>query len=281
MKWSSLVQALPFAVGWLVLRGAAQLCAAEPLAVLYVEEADSLRPAYSSFIEGLRQGLAKRQAGRINLYTENLDLPRFDRPGYRAGVEAWLRKKYQGVRLDAVVASGDLGSEWVMQMRQEGWAGIPMVLIGGPQTDSAMAVPVRTTRVEVRLEARQTLELAWRLWPGAKRVVVLGATVSGYARVNQQLDAQFQEFASVHGLELRRLSGLTMAEYRRQAAAIPPDSLIRTAVPVADPPHRDPPGVRRVAVANPDHRRLAGASGTTDPRRAGFGAGAAGLLAGA
>ena len=148
-------------------------------------------------------------------------------------------------------------------------------------TDSAMAVPVRTTRVEVRLEARQTLELAWRLWPGAKRVVVLGATVSGYARVNQQLDAQFQEFASVHGLELRRLSGLTMAEYRRQAAAIPPDSLIRTAVPVADPPHRDPPGVRRVAVANPDHRRLAGASGTTDPRRAGFGAGAAGLLAGA
>ena len=268
-------------MGWLVLRGAAQLCAAEPLAVLYVEEADSLRPAYSSFIEGLRQGLAKRQAGRINLYTENLDLPRFDRPGYRAGVEAWLRKKYQGVRLDAVVASGDLGSEWVMQMRQEGWAGIPMVLIGGPQTDSAMAVPVRTTRVEVRLEARQTLELAWRLWPGAKRVVVLGATVSGYARVNQQLDAQFQEFASVHGLELRRLSGLTMAEYRRQAAAIPPDSLIRTAVPVADPPHRDPPGVRRVAVANPDHRRLAGASGTTDPRRAGFGAGAAGLLAGA
>ena len=225
MKRNSLVQALPL-VGWLVLRGATRLCAADPLAVLCLEEADSLRPAYSSFIGGLRQGLARRYPGRINLYTENLDLPRFDRPGYRAEVGAWLRKKYQGVRLDAVVALGDQGSKWVLQMRQEGWADIPVVLIGGLQTNVAPALPSRTTRVEVRLEARQTLELAWRLWPRAKRVVILGATVSGYARVNQQLDAQFQEFTTAHGLELRRLSGLTMAEYRQQAAAIPPDSLI-------------------------------------------------------
>ena len=32
----------------------------DPLAVLCLEEADSLRPAYSSFIGGLRQGLARR-----------------------------------------------------------------------------------------------------------------------------------------------------------------------------------------------------------------------------
>ena len=74
MKRNSLVQALPL-VGWLVLRGATRLCAADPLAVLCLEEADSLRPAYSSFIGGLRQGLARRYPGRINLYTENLDLP--------------------------------------------------------------------------------------------------------------------------------------------------------------------------------------------------------------
>ena len=63
--------------------------AAEPVSVLVLEQEDPDRPAYGMFMSGFRQELASRISERVNVYSENLDLARFDTPAYRNhGAEA-------------------------------------------------------------------------------------------------------------------------------------------------------------------------------------------------
>ena len=202
-------------------------CAVDPPSVLFVEDGGPTRPAYVSFLSGLRSALATNWPdGGINLYAENLDLPRFDSPTYRQQAQEWLRTKYQGRRLDVLVAGGECASQWVIQMRDEFRRGIPVVLLGEKAASATNISATNVIRLEPALDADGTLELARRLCPLAKRVVLVGGTVRGYAGIDREVEARTRAIAAKHHWEMIRMNGLTLAEYRRQLAALPQDSVV-------------------------------------------------------
>ncbi|MEI8039847.1 MAG: ATP-binding protein [Verrucomicrobiota bacterium] len=202
-------------------------CAADSPSVLFVEDGGPARPAYVSFLSGLRSALATNWPdGGINLYAENLDLPRFDSPDYRQQAQAWLRTKYQGRHLDALVAGGECASQWVIQLRDEFRPGIPVVLLSEKGSNATTISATNVIRVEPALDVDGTLELARRLCPLAKRVALVGDTVRGYAAIDQEVEARTRAFAAEHHWEMIRMNGLTLAEYRRQFAALPQDSVV-------------------------------------------------------
>jgi len=212
--------------------------AGDPVSVLFVEDGAPFRPAYVSFVMGLRQAVATNWAGGVELFTENLELPRFDSPAYRQQVEHWLRDKYQRRQVNALIAGGACSSGLAVKLRDEFWPGVPILILGEGATNASPVRAAGLTRVDAVLDADGTLDLAWRLCPSAQRVALIGASARGYALFDHQVEEKTRKFAADHRLEVIRLNGLEPAEYRRQVAALPPDTILLFLGITADPAGR-------------------------------------------
>jgi len=69
------------------------------------------------------QVLTTNLPSHVVFYWENLDLARFEGTSYRADLEDWLRNKYQGHKMDAIVASGETSIDYVLKVRRNVWPG--------------------------------------------------------------------------------------------------------------------------------------------------------------
>ena len=79
------------------------------------------RPVYVDYLYGLRPILTTNLSKRVVIYQENLDFMRFGGNDYREGLTGWLRSKYRGCKLDAIVASGQKSLDFVLKERPIVW----------------------------------------------------------------------------------------------------------------------------------------------------------------
>jgi hypothetical protein len=90
--------------------------------ILVVEQGDH-RPIFLDFMSRLHQVLTTNLSSHVVFYEENLDLARFEGTSYRADLEDWLRNKYHGHNMDAIVASGETSIDFVLKVRPKVWPG--------------------------------------------------------------------------------------------------------------------------------------------------------------
>jgi len=64
-------------------------------------------------------GIEHQPAQPRRVYRENLDLARFEGTSYRTDLEDWLRNKYHGHKMDAIVASGETSIDFVLKVRRK------------------------------------------------------------------------------------------------------------------------------------------------------------------
>ena len=86
------------------------------------------------------------------------------------------------------------------------------------------SLPSGIIRIVTRTQARPTLELALRLHPGTRRIVVLAGTSSVDRSEAQQVVREFREVAP--SLEIVRLGELPMARVREAVASLPANTVI-------------------------------------------------------
>lgn len=175
--------------------------------------------------KAIRATLKEHLKTSVQIYDEGTDSFRIPNEKYEAELVALLKRKYEGVHLDLIIALGPPALRFLLKHQNEIFLGSPIVfLVSDPSRLADLKLGANVTGVSTKVEVAPTLELALGLQPETERVVV----VAGSAALDQGLMAQAQkEFSAYEGkLKFDYLSGLTVEELRQRLAVLPEKTIV-------------------------------------------------------
>jgi signal transduction histidine kinase len=192
--------------------------------ILVLDQSEARGPFYYQIFSGLRSVLSADARSHTTLYSENLDLSRFDGPAYEEGLRRHLKEKYRDRPIGVVVAVGAAALELVLRWREELWPGVPVVFELVDEMDFArLKLPLDVTGSIVRLPLADSIKAARAVVPDLDRVVFVGASWDRQVIFRNWKD---EIPTAAAGLNVTEIIGLTMAETRRRVEALPPRSAI-------------------------------------------------------
>jgi PAS domain S-box-containing protein len=147
--------------------GAAQ--SNDPKRVLILMEEDVSWPAYRLLDENIQATLRSGLPGEILIFSEHLDRDYFRDNAVQTEQVAWIKKKYANSKLDLVIAVGDVPADL--------FPGVPLVFLNADsrrKPSSSVTSESNSASVWVSFDPQKTLEVARRLQPRARRIVVIG-----------------------------------------------------------------------------------------------------------
>jgi signal transduction histidine kinase len=188
------------------------------LAVHYSSEDYPSNPVVDAAI---RQVLHSRDEAPVDYFAEYLESDRFPDEEATLAFRDYLKRKYQGRRIDVVLAITDPALQFVLQYRDQLFPGVPIVASAG-STLSAQLAADGVTGTTWRAADVETIELALSLHPSTQRVfVVLQELTDGYLEGVQAALAKSAEGVELRFIQERSVSGLLAA-----VRAVPANSLI-------------------------------------------------------
>jgi PAS domain S-box-containing protein len=217
------------AVPWLTAFAILTLCAADGAAadtkrVLMLFSSESLLPASNALGTSLQTSLEAEDPDRVEIFTEFLDADRFPGPVHEASVESLLREKYGSISIDLAIAIGPQALNFLIQRRASLFPGIPLIFAGVTEVSLRHGVPPNSTGIVSRFDPVQTLELALRLQPDARQVVV----VTGASTFDQRWAAVAREQLAPYAdrLEITHLSGLPLSQLLDELGRLPRGTIV-------------------------------------------------------
>ena len=143
---------------------------------------------------------------------------------YEPELIALLAKKYSGLRFDVIVAISERALEFYNRHGAELWPGARLVFSGWPgEALESSELPPGARAVITRQEVVETIALARRLRPDARRIVIISGA-SDLDRRNEQLVRE--SLAKVpDGLPFEFLVGLPVPDLVSRLAAEPPTTI--------------------------------------------------------
>ncbi|HTB92288.1 MAG TPA: ABC transporter substrate binding protein [Candidatus Sulfotelmatobacter sp.] len=147
--------------------------------VLIINEV-GLSPALTDLImHNITEGIQETPNLHAEFHSESLDLISSpDRPS-RAEIKDWLVKKYGAYKLDVVVAVGPDSINFLSNYTQSLFLDVPIVICGSPaQLAGDPRLDSRFTGTWMNYEPAKTIEVALRLLPETRHVVVVGGTTA-------------------------------------------------------------------------------------------------------
>jgi PAS domain S-box-containing protein len=168
----------------------------------------------------IRQELLARDDAPVDYFAEYLESDRFPDDNATLAFRDYLQRKYQGRRIDALVAITDPALQFVLQYRDQLFPGVPIVASAptlGPRLTAAGVTGAAWRAADV-----ETIELALSLQPSTKHVFVIAQELTaGYREGVQAALAKSLGHAELRFIRERTLPGLLAA-----VRAVPPNSLI-------------------------------------------------------
>lgn len=193
--------------------------------ILVIEQEDTARPAFVAMLSSMRESLATNLPGQVVVYTENLDLARFDNPKYRDQLERWFRTKYRGRSLDAIVAAGERSLEMTLSLRADLWPAVPVLFLGvHPDRAVNYAARENVSGVSVEVDVAGTLTVALQLCPETRHIAFV-ASEQGYPEVYRDVRRSVERFAT-NGFQFVPLTDLTMSETKERLANLPRQTVV-------------------------------------------------------
>jgi ABC-type uncharacterized transport system substrate-binding protein len=196
-----------------------------PWRVMILDATDPLEPVAQSFGKAVREALTTQTSRPIDFYNEFLDFLRFQGSSYNSELVAFLSKKYQGRRPDLVVTVFPEALQFVTRHRADLWPNTPVVFVGVPDDmPGARATGAGVTGVLTHIDFAGTLELALRLEPGIRRVVV----VSGASDFDELWKVRAEMALRAYGgrLESSYVDGLAISELLDTVAHLPEGTIV-------------------------------------------------------
>ena len=123
----------------------------------------------------MREALERRIDRGVTFYVEALDTLRFDQSAMEREFLAQLSNKYRGQKIDLFLAVGIEALRFAQRSRAEIRPGAP-ILFYNIATDTIGRFPLEpgVTGVLLKYDVADTLDLAVRLQPHARRIIVVG-----------------------------------------------------------------------------------------------------------
>jgi signal transduction histidine kinase len=206
--------------------GAGPACATEQEArVLILNGLDPYLPAYMAIDGAMRASLAKETTKRIVLYSEPLDAQRFAGESLEPEVLALLAKKYRTLKIDVVVTVMRPALDFYQRHGEALWPGARVVFHGIPDLAiEPTTLPSNATGQVNRDDFEGTIELARRLQPNARRILVIGGASPLDLELERRARQVVPTIAGAPAVEF--LTGLPLPELVARVGTEPADTIV-------------------------------------------------------
>jgi len=183
----ALAAALCFALAAAAL-AADKAPAAKNVLVLY--SYNRLLPAHIEIDRGLREAVANSPGRNIVMFSEFLDRQIFSGPEYEKTIATYLRDKYASHSPDVIVVAINPALDFLLRHRAELFPAAPVLHVGVDKyfVDSKQPMPADVVGVPVTFDFAATIQLALRLHPDARRLVL----VTGTGRTDRLWESQLR-----------------------------------------------------------------------------------------
>jgi signal transduction histidine kinase len=192
--------------------------------IFVLDQSESRGPFYYQIFSGLRSTVNADTRFHTTLYSENLDLSRFNGASYEESLKQQLNEKYRDRPIGVVVAVGMSTLELVLRWREELWPGVPVVFALVDEMDFArLKLPPDVTGGIVKLALADSIKAARAVVPDLDSVVFVGAPWD-----RQVIFRNWKEEipTAAAGLKVVEIMGATMAQTRKRVEALPGRSAI-------------------------------------------------------
>ena len=169
----------------------------------------------------IRQALHSRDDVPVDYFSEYLESDRFPDEQATLAFRNYLQGKYQGRRIDVVIAITDPALQFVQQFRDQLFPGVPIVASASSTLGEHLST-AGVTGVTWRAADVETIELALSLHPATQRVFVVAQELTaGYLEGVRAALAK-----SAEGVELRFINEPSLPDLIAAVRAVPARSLI-------------------------------------------------------
>jgi signal transduction histidine kinase len=183
------------------------------------------QPGSILFDRSLRSTFKAASAERVEIYNEYLDSARFPDEEHQKQLARYLQQKYAGRKIDVLIAALAPSLDFMLAYREEVFPGVPVVFAAIDQREAqARRSRPRVVGTPMTMDLVPTLELALRLHPKTRRVVI----IAGAAKTDAFWEAEARRsFRAYEGkLELVYLTGLPMDDLLKAIATLPEGSIV-------------------------------------------------------
>ena len=182
-------------------------------------------PGLAALDADLVSTLASNSSDRIEVYREAMDLSRLGSDNYKILLRDFLREKYASKKIDVAVTILSPALDFWLSHGDAIFAGVPVVFCGIDRKELAdRALPHNFRGVLVKREFAPSLEIALRLHPQAKRVVVVAGTSEFDTRLLDQARVEFRAYED--RLAFTYLTSLPMQKLLTELSQLPPQTIV-------------------------------------------------------
>lgn len=187
--------------------------------ILIVYQDSSVLKGSTEMAAGISEGLQELPAGRLDLYTEFLDTPRFSSDEEFHIAAEYLRSKYENLRIDILVPVGPEALRFALKHRSF-FAPLAKVVFGdiSERSYTRLKPPADFAGAITSYDIRETVNLAMSVQPDADKVVVFGGSADfdtywqGNAR--EALGNNYRD------LPVAYVSGLPLSDFVQKARSL-------------------------------------------------------------
>ena len=201
--------------------------------VLILYPYDERLPATSIAGESARKRLQEATSGKIDLFSEFLDLSRFPDDVHIDRMARYMAEKYSDHRPDVVMALGEPSTRFIVENR-EAIAPDAKIVFAGFDRESAskLNLPADIVGAFSEFDIAKTLELASALQPDAKHLFIIG----GSADFDREwlASARTSLTDAAKNYQTTYLENLSIDEFVERASRVPANSIVLFLTILAD-----------------------------------------------
>src|SRR6201987_1727548 len=195
--------------------------------ILILNELGTSYPGIPVINEGIQAGL-RNSSYQLEFYSEYMDSILFPDPAAQQEFRDFYLRKYRNRRPDVIITVGPSPLKFMREVHRSAFPGVPIVfclpnltLPGAPALESGF------TGVENDMTPAETVEVALRLQPGTKHVVVVSG-VSDYDKQQQvEIGRQLRPFSD--RVEITYLTGLAVPDVLERLRHLPNHTIVLVA----------------------------------------------------
>ncbi len=199
---------------------------AKRVLVLYSEDRD--HPAHGMTDQGIREGFRTNKFYNVELYNEYLDVARFGDPSQVRATADFLRSKYSGMTIHAIIAVYPYALDFLLAERSALFSEVPIIAaeIFQDSAENLERSPARrfVTGTIMGEDITGLVETALRLRRETKRLALIAGTTPTDAYSERLFRRGLTPYAGK--MELIDLTKLPMQEILVRVSSLPPDTIV-------------------------------------------------------
>jgi signal transduction histidine kinase len=193
--------------------------------ILLLYDEDTRFPGLAILNESLQASFSTGLDGRVDFYTESMNLSQFTEARYHEVLRDYYQQKYSRKRLDLIIAVMGPSLDFLLRHGDVAFPGVPIVFCGADPADIAGRSPgSRVSGVLVARTFAPTLDAALEIQPETREVFVVGGTSAFDQHLMATARREFERFQ--RRVRLTYLVNLGMADLLQTVSRLPPDSVI-------------------------------------------------------